>query len=32
MLAARVGNTCLDGSDTCHGRVAVVGETRWMVA
>ena len=32
MLASRVGNTTLDRSDTRHGRVAVVGETRWMVA
>ena len=31
MLASRVGNTTLDRSDTRHGRVAVVGETRWMV-
>ena len=30
--AARVGNTSLDGGDTSHGHVAVVGETRWMVA
>ena len=32
MLEARVGNTSLNGSDTRHGRVAVVGETRRMVA
>ena len=32
MFASRVGNTTLDQSDTRHGRVAVVGETRWMVA
>ena len=31
MLAARVGNTSLARCDTRHGRVAVVGKTRWMV-
>ena len=32
MLEARVRHTSLDGSDTRHGRMAVVGETRRMVA
>ena len=31
MLASRVGNASLVGSDTSHGCAAVDGETRWMV-
>ena len=32
MREARVGNTFLNRSDTRHGRMAMVGETRRMVA